>query len=405
MRTTSFEKFAGSLQKMSSQESIAPTMLSTLLWHQIMFKTVANKRSFLTSLVAGHTQSFVRNITKSAGCSKHILVVQAVLCEDRIVAMAPCCFSCNGGWCGSLAWLLLPRHRLKRTTWTHVYWHSHAKLSEARPRMSTDTCAQDRPNGYGNNSSWSQQMWLWQCSDCYGGNKLLVILHPHGRFCLPFLAASLVCQTLWTIVERVSDVQRLNNVLQLDDLDDAVACPAKLFTDAEVKETFLYADVHVLVAEWSTERIPPPNVPRDEHVLLPPVVEREVELPFVCEQALQDGTLCPAAFPTKIALAAHQTHFKKHARGVKRCVASALVCGNQCCNCGAVLASRTCLRTHLKDSVRRGFCRASLAKGSPTQRIVEFSPMSCSLCGAQLSENGAALAHMTAHLRTFSPAW
>ena len=82
----------------------------------------------------------------------------------------------------------------------------------------------------------------------------------------------------------VSDLQRLNNVLQLDDLDDAVACPAKLFTDAEVKETFLYADVHVLVAEWSTERVPPPNVPRDEQVLPPPVGEREVELPFVCEQ-------------------------------------------------------------------------------------------------------------------------
>ena len=55
MRTTSLEKFPGSLQKMSSQESIAPTMLSTLLWHQIMFKTVADKRFFLTSLVAGHT--------------------------------------------------------------------------------------------------------------------------------------------------------------------------------------------------------------------------------------------------------------------------------------------------------------------------------------------------------------
>ena len=57
-----------------------------------------------------------------------------------------------------------------------------------------------------------------------------------------------------------------------------------LFTDLEVKETFLYADVHVLVGEWSTERIPPPNVPRDEHVLPPPVVEGDIELPFVCEQ-------------------------------------------------------------------------------------------------------------------------
>ena len=82
----------------------------------------------------------------------------------------------------------------------------------------------------------------------------------------------------------VSDLQRLNHVLQLDDLDGAAACPAKLFTDADVKATFLNADVHALFVEWSTERIPPPNVPRDEHVLSPPVVEREVDLPFVCEQ-------------------------------------------------------------------------------------------------------------------------
>ena len=36
-------------------------------------------------------------------------------------------------------------------------------------------------------------------------------------------------------------------------------------------------------------------------------------------------------------------------------------------------------------------------------REVQRSPMSCSLCGAQLSENGAALAHMAVHLRTFLP--
>ena len=84
----------------------------------------------------------------------------------------------------------------------------------------------------------------------------------------------------------------------------------------------------------STERVPPPNVPRDEQALPPPVVEaRQSSLPSACEQTLQDGTLCSAAFPTKVALAAHQTHFKKHARGAKRCVASALVCGNQCCHC------------------------------------------------------------------------
>ena len=29
-------------------------------------------------------------------------------------------------------------------------------------------------------------MWLWQCSGCFGGNKLLVIPHPRGRSCLAF---------------------------------------------------------------------------------------------------------------------------------------------------------------------------------------------------------------------------
>ena len=145
----------------------------------------------------------------------------------------------------------------------------------------------------------------------------MVATNSRGRFWLLFLVLSLV---LPDVVDNsgattpfahswlrllVSDLQRLNNVLQLGDLDDAVACPAKLFTDVEVKETFLYADVHVLVAEWSTERVPPPNAPRDEQVL-PPPVEGDIELPFVCEQTLQDGTLCSAAFPTKIALAAHQ---------------------------------------------------------------------------------------------------
>ena len=330
--------------------------------------------------------------------------------------MAPWCFSCNGGWCGSL-WLgcfcsVVDRNERNGQMFTGTRTQSSRRRGHV---YRLTQCAQDRPNGYGNNSSWSQQMWLWQCSGCCGGNKLLVIPHPRGRFCLPFFgcipglpdavdnSGATTPLAHSRLLLLVSDLQRLNNVLQLDDLDDAVAYPAKLFTDAEVKEMFFYADVHVLVAEWSSERVPPPNVPRDEQVFPPPVGEREVELPFFCEQALQDGTLCSADFPTKIALTAHQTHFKKHARGVKRCVASTLVCGKQCSNCGAILASRACLRTHLKDSVRRGVCRASLAKGSPTQRIVEFSPMFCSLCGAQLSQNGAALAHMAAHLRTFLP--
>ena len=150
-------------------------------------------------------------------------------------------------------------------------WHSHAKLSEVKQRTVTGTCARNRPNGYGNSSSWSQQLWLWQCSGCCGGNKLLMIPHPRGRSCLHFLVAFLVRLMLWTMEERphLSRIRGyvcwclicrdLSLVLQLDDLYDAVACPTKLFTDVEVKETFLYADVHVLVAEWSTERVPPPS--------------------------------------------------------------------------------------------------------------------------------------------------
>ena len=170
MRTTSLERFQGRLQRMSSQESIAPTKLSTLLWHQIMFKPAANKRSFLTSLVAGHTQSFesflvivtvwrgrvrylgphiafdgrwrCKTSRRVQAARNMVLVVQVVLREDSIVTLAPCCFLCNGGWCGCL-WLgcFLPRQRLKRTKWTSVCWHSDAKLSEVTPRISTATCA------------------------------------------------------------------------------------------------------------------------------------------------------------------------------------------------------------------------------------------------------------------------
>ena len=41
---------------------------------------------------------------------------------------------------------------------------------------------------------------------------------------------------------------------------------------------------HLKLAEWSTERIPPPNVPRDEQVLPLLVSDSDIELPFVCEQ-------------------------------------------------------------------------------------------------------------------------
>ena len=116
--------------------------------------------------------------------------------------LAPCCFSCNGGWCGYLAWLPLLRHRLKRTKWTNVYWLSHAKLSEVTLRISTDTCAQNHPHGHGNSSSWSQQILLWLFSDCNGGRKLSVNPRPRGHFFLPFEVASLVCLTSWTVVER-----------------------------------------------------------------------------------------------------------------------------------------------------------------------------------------------------------
>ena len=55
----------------------------------------------------------------------------------------------------SLAWLLMPRHRLKRTKWTNVYWHSHANLSEVKPRFFDGHLRTKSSNGYGNSSSWS----------------------------------------------------------------------------------------------------------------------------------------------------------------------------------------------------------------------------------------------------------
>ena len=135
----------------------------------------------------------------------------------------------------------------------NVYRHSHAKLSEARPRTLADTCARNRPNGHGNNSSWSQQMWFWQC--CDSGNKLLVILDPRGRFAKH-------CGQWWNEHTCCTFVVATDG--------GRVAKTSKLFTDPEVKETLLHTDVHVLVAA-RPNGIPPPSVPFDEQVP-PPIV-------------------------------------------------------------------------------------------------------------------------------------
>ena len=102
----------------------------------------------------------------------------------------------------------------------------------------------------------------------------------------------------------------------------------------------------------------------------------------------------------KIALAAHQTHSKKHAPGGKRCVTSALVCGKQCCNCGAILTSHVCLRTHLKDSVRRRFFRASLARKG-AQRNELWNSLRCAvLCVVRICQN--MIRHSHTWLHTFA---
>ena len=192
------------------------------------------------------------------------------------------------------------------------------------------------------------------------------------------------------------------NVLQLDDLDDAVACPAKLFTVAEVKEKFLYADVHVLVAEWSTERIPPPPMPRDEQVLPPPVVEREVELPFVCEQIYRTGLWALRHSDQDCAGCAPNPQQETPPRSRTLCRLR-LVCGNQCCKSGAILARPACLRIHLKDSVRRCFCRASCARKAQRNELWNF--LRCLVLSAERSGQKVIRHLLTwlAHLRAFLP--
>ena len=65
--------------------------------------------------------------------------------------------------------------------------------------------------------------------------------------------------------------------------------------------------------------------------MLTPVVEGDIELPFVCEQNLLDGSVCHAAFPTR-----------------ETCTKSQKLCRIRLgLWCGAILPSRVCLRTHL----------------------------------------------------------
>ena len=201
-------------------------MLSTLLWHLIMFKTVENNRYFLTSLVAGHTKSFesflvIFTIWRSVFAAvfdiwDHTLLLTNVWgakhhVECKLLETRTRCSNgssrrqnrCDGAVLFFVQWWLVWLSGLVAfaPSSTATNEMDQCFLALARKALRMDTCAQNRPDRYGNSSSWSQQMWLWQCSGCYGGNKLLVIPHPRGRFCLPFFVASLVCLTLWTTAE------------------------------------------------------------------------------------------------------------------------------------------------------------------------------------------------------------
>ena len=65
----------------------------------------------------------------------------------------------------------------------------------------------------------------------------------------------------------------------------------------------------------------------------------------------------------------------------------------------AAIAARSWRAEHVCEHISKIPCDEVFVE----PHIVEFSPMSCALCGAQLSENGTALAHMAAHLRTLLP--
>ena len=196
------------------------------------------------------------------------------------------CFSCNGGWCGSL-WLgcsclvigLKRSLELARkcSCWRgHVYRRTHAhKLVQ----MDMET-AHVGPNRCGSGSA----------AIAVGNNKLLVNPRPRGHFCsalfgcipgTPYVvdnggAATLFAHSWLRLL--VSDLQRLNNVLQLDDLDDAVAYPAKLFWSRTRYST------QRSMCWWPSGRL---NASRLHmcHVTSkkfpPPVVDADIELPFV----------------------------------------------------------------------------------------------------------------------------
>ena len=205
-----------------------------------------------------------------------------------------------------------------------------------------------------------------------------------------FLVASLRCLMLSTMGERPHLSRIRGCVCWCPICRDLTTCysstiwtmqwlvqrnPSSLMSKS--RKTFLYADVHVMCwlpsGRLNASRLQ--NVPKEDEQVPPhhQLVSLKSSCPLSVNRLYRTERCAPAGLPTKIALAAHQTHFKKHARGVKRCVASALVCGNQCCNCGAILASRACLlNTSQRFRATEVFCRASLAKGSPTQRIVEI---------------------------------
>ena len=239
-------------------------------------------------------------------------------------------------------------------------------------RVLTDTCARNPQNGYGNNSSWSQRTWLWQCRDCHGGNKLLANPRLRGHFCFAFFwVASLVCLMLWTTEGR-PHLSRIRGCVCWC----LICYSSTIWTTQWLvrrNSSLMLKSRKSFSTQMSMCWLPSgrPNASRhhpsqktnkcSHHQLL--------SVKSSCPSSVNKftGRVCvPCGIPDQdCAGCAPNPQQETRPRSQTLCRLR-LVCGHQCCKSGAILARPACLRTHLKDSVRRGFCRASCAKESPT---------------------------------------
>ena len=196
--------------------------------------------------------------------------------------------------------------------------------------------------------------------------------HPGFDFKVDSTGQAFFLNHRW-IQQLRADVKELDVFDDLHELVERVGDdPSRLFFHDDTRELFCRAQLNVVRSCFLSVAIPPPNLLGPGSQLAAALTEKE--LPFVCDTANEDGTLCTRRFCDYRSLVTHQ----HRSHSFFNCV-RALGTSNQCCICKSVFADREGCKRHLVRTANNGGqCRG---QGNPyTPEIIMPETLTCPIC-------------------------